>query len=73
MTSEDAGAAPGVTFEVIVHRIKDPPPGFADFWVVRVYAGDEHVHSAEGGVALSVGLREAQDAMAAWVIAKCEP
>lgn len=55
----------GVTFEVIVHRLQQPTE-HGD-WLVRVYQGNEHVHSAEGGVPLNVGLDEAHDAMKRWV------
>jgi hypothetical protein len=51
----------GITFEVIVGRLDPSGPGGA--WIVRVYWCDEHIYSAEGGVSLEVGLREAQEAM----------
>jgi hypothetical protein len=55
----------GVTFDVIVHRLRVQTRYGG--WLVRVYAGDEHVHSAEGGVTLEAGLREAERAMRCWV------
>lgn len=53
----------GVTFEVIVHRLQDPARASGGPWLVRVYAAGEHVHSAEGGISLDGGLREADRAM----------
>lgn len=55
----------GMTFEVIVHRLRPRQSGGE--WLVRVYQSGEHVHSAEGGVPLEVGLREAHDAMVGWL------
>lgn len=56
----------GVTFEVIVHRLQRPEPGGE--WLIRVYAADEHIHSAEGGVPLSIGLNEADRAMRRYLV-----
>lgn len=56
----------GVTFEVIVHRIQDRNEARGGPWLVRVYQGDDHVHSAEGGVSLTGGLDEARRAMLKW-------
>ena len=53
----------GVTFEVIMGRRPMLDRYGSGPWIVRVYAAGEHVHSSEGGVALDVGLREAQRAM----------
>lgn len=55
----------GVTFRVIVRRLKPREKG--GDWLVRVYAADEHVHGAEGGVPYDIGLREAHKAMEKWV------
>lgn len=57
----------GITFSVIVHRIQNPADARGGPWLIRIYAADEHVHSAEGGVSLDVGLRAAQDAMREWI------
>jgi hypothetical protein len=61
------GRLDGVTFEVIVHRRRERRPDDGGPWLVRVYAAGEHVHSAEGGVPLFVGLNEAHRAMARWL------
>lgn len=51
----------GYTIYVAPHR--SHPSGGP--WIVRAYrdADDRHIHSAEGGVPLTVGLREAQAAI----------
>lgn len=54
----------GVTFDVIVHRLQRPTPHGE--WLVRVYQGDDHVFSAEGGISLDGGLRSAQRSMREW-------
>jgi hypothetical protein len=59
----------GVTFSVVVHRLQNPNDARGGPWLVRVYQGDDHVHSAEGGVPLEVGVAEAQRAMVAWCVA----
>ena len=57
------GVLDGVTFTVIVHRIRRAEDARGGPWLVRVYNGADHVHSAEGGVSLEGGLAEAQRAM----------
>lgn len=59
------GRLDGITFEVIVHRLQKPPT--SGNWLVRVYAAGEHIHSAEGGVSLDGGMREADRAMREWL------
>jgi hypothetical protein len=49
-------------YTVLVHRL-DVREARGGPWLVRVYCNDEHVHSAEGGVALSTGMREAHAAI----------
>jgi hypothetical protein len=51
-------------YEVIVAPCPQGLP-LGSSWIVRVYEREtgQHVHSAEGGVALSVGLREAERAI----------
>jgi hypothetical protein len=61
-----ANSLDGVTFEVIVHRLR-PGEARGGEWLVRVYAAGEHVHSAEGGVPLNIGLNEAHRAMGDWL------
>lgn len=49
-------------YELIVVPYREPRAG--GDWLVRVYdTTGQHIHSAEGGVSLEVGLREAQRAI----------
>jgi hypothetical protein len=65
--NETKGRLDGVTFEVIVHRIQNPDDARGGPWLIRLYAAGEHVHSAEGGVSLQVGMNGADRAMRRWL------
>lgn len=48
-------------YTVIVHEYQQAPSSGP--LLVRVYRGGEHIHSAEGGVSLEVGMKEATRAI----------
>lgn len=49
-------------YEIHIARLAQPTNGGA--WIVRAYtAVGKHVHSAEGGVSLTTGLREVERAI----------
>ncbi len=54
------------SYRIIVHpyrKVKPGPPAGGP-WLVRCYTDHgEHVHSAEGGVPLGIGLREVERAI----------
>jgi len=49
-------------YEILIGRLSQPTR-YGE-WIVRLYTADgEHIHSAEGGVPLEVGLREVERAI----------